>query len=108
MTGIVDQHVNAAMLGHDLLHGRIYRRFVLYVKFDGSQVNGILLCEAGILLYLVGVLLRGAAHGSVSGMPRLGEVARDHLAEAAGCAGNECDEAHDLMSPLRGRRHWHE
>src|SRR5712671_1686583 len=99
VTRIVDQHVDLAALGHDLLDRHIDRRLGLNVELDRAQVDAIALRGLGHLGRVLGVAASDIAHRGVDGVSGLGERFGRQAAEAAGSAGDENDLlAHDGIS----------
>jgi hypothetical protein len=99
VTRIVDQHVDLAALGHDLLDRHIDRRLRLNVELDRAQVDAIALRGLGHLGRVLGVAASDVAHRGVDGVSGLGERFGHQAAEAAGSTGDENDLlAHDGIS----------
>jgi hypothetical protein len=97
VAGVVDEHIDAVALGHDLADCSVHRILRKYVQLDGPQTDPVLLREGGDPGDLRSVPLGGLAHGGVHGVARLGEGLGGQAAEAAGRAGDEYDLAHEVF-----------
>ena len=89
--GIVDDHVDAAALGDDLLDRGVGRWLRLHVELDGAQIDAVACRGRGHLGGIRRVAAGDVAHRGVDGVAGLGERFGGQAAEAAGSAGDEDD-----------------
>ncbi len=101
VTGVVDQHVDFAAVGHDLPDRGIDGRLGLNVKLDRAKVDAIALRGLGQLGGVLGVAASDVAHGGINGVSGFGERFGGQAAEAAGSASDENDLlTHDEISSM--------
>jgi hypothetical protein len=91
VTSVVDQHVDLAAIGDDLLDRRVNRRLGLDIELDRANVEAVPLRGFGHFGRVLGVAAGDITHGCVDGISRLGERLGRQAAEAARSAGDEND-----------------
>jgi hypothetical protein len=97
VAGVVDQHVEAALLVDDGLDGRVDRVLRRDVKLDGAQVDVVL---GGVVLGCRDrrcVATGAVAHAGVDGVPGVGERPGAERAEATRGAGDDDGLAHGAL-----------
>jgi hypothetical protein len=96
VSGVVDDDIEVAVLGDDLLDCRVGRLLRRDIQLNGPQldlvVGGVLLCGLDLRRIPSG----GLAHAGVDGVTRPGESTRRESSKAARCAGNDNDAFHDF------------
>jgi hypothetical protein len=65
MSGVVNDHVEATVLGNDLLYGCVTRFLRRNVQFDGTQVDIVILGELFRLFDLWRITAPGLAHACI-------------------------------------------
>jgi hypothetical protein len=95
VTGVVNDDVQTAAVGQDLLDARFSRCFAGHVQLDGTQIDPVL---RGVLLHffdLRRVTAGGFAHAGVDRVSGMGERAGGEGAKATGGASDDDDLFHD-------------
>src|SRR5712671_2078315 len=101
VTGIVDHHIEASLLGHHSCDRSVDRLLRADVELDGAKIDAVISGEFFDIGDLGRVAARGAAHRRVDRMACLGQRVGGQPAKAAGSAGDDDNLFHDTYPFLR-------
>jgi len=97
VTGIVDEDIDPAAVGNDLLDRSVSGLVRLDVELDRADVGAVNLCQ---LRRVLRVAARDVTHRCVDGVAGAAERFGGHSAKAAGRAGDEDDRLRHFKIPF--------